>query len=289
MARLWQQIRKSEQGQALPIVLVLLVLGGLLVTPSLDYAATSLNASMIVKQNMRGVYAADAGVEHVLWAVRNSVDPLPEQLPENVNQLEVAIETENMGNYALYYGGFVETGGHYDYLAIDKEIAWIEEEEAYRYTITVIWQPDIGYETIHLREVGVRLPIGYSYQTDSAASFVDNLSIEEPDDTLDGAGAHMLGWVFRPPRPAVTKNNPIETQAFYITGEGELEDDYAWIQSVPEVIDVVSEVSGTLYSITATATRPGDGEVMAEVTADVLWYSETEEMHIILWHINPPK
>jgi len=50
----------------LPIVLILLVVGGLLVAPSLDYAATSLNASRTLKQNLNGVYAADAGVEYIL-------------------------------------------------------------------------------------------------------------------------------------------------------------------------------------------------------------------------------
>jgi len=289
MARLWQQIRKGEKGQALPIVLILLVVGGLLVTPSLNYASTSLFASQMVKKNVRGIYAADAGVEHVLWQIRNGIEPPEEQqLPENINQMQVAIDTDDMGKYALYYGELVDIrDNHYDYLAVDGEAVWDEEEEAYKYTITVTWQPESGYPTIKLEEIGARLPVGYSYQSGSADSFGGNLSTDEPDDTLDGAGAHMLNWELPTPNPEVSLEDPTATQTFYITGTGELEGDYTWVEAARMDIWVVSEATGTLYRITATATRPGDGEVTATVMADAIFNEGTEEIRIIVWQINP--
>ena len=86
-----------------------------------------------------------------------------------------------------------------------------------------------------------------------------------------------------------SEDNPIVTQTFYVTGEGEQEGDYAWVGAASEDIDVVSEVTGTLYRITATARRPGDGEITARVRADVIEISdeETSEISIILWEINP--
>ena len=271
-------------------ILILLVLGGFMVVPSLDYAATSLNASRIVKQNLNGVYAADAGVEYVLRSIRNSISPLPEQPPANINGLEVTIETENKAEYALYYGKFVATGGKYYYLAVEKEVVWVEEADAYRYTITVTLQPEAD-RNVELEEVGARLPVGYVYEPDSADDddFADNLSDAEPSDTLDGAGAHMLNWMLPPPHPTLKETGGPTTasQAFYITGSGELEGDYAWVVSARDVVSTVSEAVGTLYSITATATRPGDSEVIAEVTADVLWYSGASEMNTILWQTNP--
>jgi len=288
MTRLWQQITKGEKGQALPIVLILLVVGGLLVTPSLNYAATSLNAGRIVKQNVRGIYAADAGVEHVLWQIRNGIEPPEEQqLPENVNQMQVAIETDDMGDYVLYYGELVSTGHHYHYLAVDGEAVWDEEEQAYEYTITVTWQAEQGEPKIHLNEVGVRLPVDFSYQSGSADSFGDNLSREEPEDTLDGAGAYMLNWKL-PSNPYVWDPEPIRrTQTFYVTGMGEPEGDYAWVVAGRTDVDIVSEATGKLYRITATATRPGDGEPTARVMADAIFHEATEEIRIILWQINP--
>ncbi len=289
MARLWQRIVRGEKGQALPIVLILLVLGGLLIAPCLSYAATSLNAGQVVEEKVRGVFAADAGMEDALWCLKNSISP-PEQLPENVNQMQVAIQTEERGSYALYYGELLEVSGkHYDYLAVDGEMVWNEGAAAYKYTITVTWQPESGKPTIKLEEVGVRLPLGYSYKPGSAASFADNLSTNEPIDTLDGAGAHMLGWEFGSPRPEVSEGDPIATQTFYVTGEGGQEGDYAWVVSAESDIWVVGEVTGESYRITATATRPGDGEITAKVTA----YVFTEEVegevvtHIVSWQVSP--
>ena len=288
MARLWQQIRKGEKGQALPIVLILLVVGGLLVTPCLNYASTSLFASQMVKKNVRGIYAADAGIEDALWKLKND-PPAPDfyPLPEPVNQMQVAIETDDMGEYVLYYGELVEARQHYDYLAVDGEAVWDEDEEAYKYTITITWQPESGYPSIKLDEVGARLPVGYSYQSGSADSFGGNLSTDEPDDTLDGAGVHMLNWELPTPRPEVSQWDQTATQTFYVTGTGEPEGDYAWVVAAEGDIRVVSEASGILYRITATATRPGDGEITATVMADAIFHEGTEEISIIVWQINP--
>ena len=303
MPRLWRQIIKGEEGQALPIVLILLVVGGLIIAPTLNHVSTSLNAGRIVEENVRGIYAAEAGVEDVLWQITNDFEP-DEELPENVNDLEVTMETEKFGQpnkgYVLYEGEFVETGQDFTYLAVDGEMVWDEPADAYQYTITVTWQPPPPSEReILLDDIGVRLPIGYEYVKYSAADFSeDNLfDDDEPGDldVTDWAGAQMLSWELEQPppepRPKLTIDNPTATQTFYVTGEGDQEGDYAWAKSGETSISEVSEIAGILYSITATATRPGDDEVIARVRADVILYEgedeETAEISIIRWQINP--
>ena len=286
MTRLWQQIIKGEKGQALPLVLSMLVVGGLLIAPSLSYAATSLNAGRIAEENVSGVCAADAGVEYAMWCIKNSIEP-PSQLPENVNQMEVEIHTSEWWwhDYTLYYGELVWTGGHHsDWLDVSGEM--VEEAEAYKYTITVIRQPEAS-GNIKLEEVGVRLPVGYSYQTGSAASFVDNLSTDEPDDTLDEYDAHMLNWDLPSPHPAVSEGEPIATQTFYVTGEEGQSGDYSWVVAHRNDIGIVGEVTGRLHKLTATAIRPGDDETIATVAACVLEEEGAEMIHIISWLINP--
>ena len=288
MARLWKQMIKEEKGMALPIVLVLLVIGGLLIAPTLSYASTSLNAGQVVKKNVRGVYAADAGVEHALWCIKNDAVP-PLQLPENINRMQVDIQTEDKGEYTLaYYGIILEVGGpHYDYLIVAGEMVWVEEAQAYKYTITVTLKEGVT-SVIKLNEVGVRLPVGYSYQPGSAASFGGNLSIDEPNkNDVDPAGAELRGWVFGTPRPEIKPDNPVRTQSFYVTGEGELEGDYTWVVAQDTDIGTVGEVTGILYRITATATNPDNGEITATVMADAIWDDVAEEIRIILWQINP--
>lgn len=281
MVRLLRQMISSEKGQILPLVLALLVFGGLVIAPSLSYAATSLNSSRMLEERMNGVYAADAGVEDALWCLRNGISP-SEQLSENINQMQVAMQTEEKGTYTLYFGELIQPGEHNDYLDVDGEMIWDEEAEAYKYTITAIWQPESGVPVIHLRGIGARLPIGYSYQSGSAAGFVDNLSADEPDETVDSVGAYLLDWEFGTPEPSVSQSNPVQTQTFYITGEGSQEGDYVWVLASREDIGAIGEITGTSYGITATATRPGDGKTTAKIVADVMI---AETTYILSWQI----
>ena len=282
MVRLLKQMISSEKGQVLPLVLALLVFGGLVIAPSLSYAATSLNGSRVLAEGVNGVYAADAGVEDALWCLRNGISP-PQQLSENINQMEVAIQTEEKGTYTLYFGELIQPGEHNDYLDVDGEMMWDEEAEAYKYTITVIWQPESGTPVIHLKGVGARLPVGYSYQSGSAASFVDNLSTDELDETVDAGGAYLLNWEFGSPEPSVSENNPVQTQTFYITGEGSQEGDYTWVVASREDVGAIGEITGTVYRITTTATRSGDGRTTAKIVSDVML---GEMIYILSWQIS---
>jgi len=60
-------MRKKEIGQTLVMVLILLGIGALLVVPSLRLTGTSLKSSQVVERQMKGLYAADAAQEFILW------------------------------------------------------------------------------------------------------------------------------------------------------------------------------------------------------------------------------
>ena len=286
MIRFLKHVITSEKGQVLPIVLALLVLGGLTIVPTLNYAATSLNSGQTIEKGVNGLYAAEAGVEDTLWCLKNDPPvsyPYSYQLPENVNQMQVGIQTEDKGAYTLYFDEVVQTEQHSDYLSVDGEMIWDAGVEAYKYIITVTWQPDSGVTIIHLVEVGARLPIGYSYQPGSASDFVDNLSTSEPD-ILDEPGVYMLSWELESPYPYVSEDNPVQTQTFYITGEGSQEGDYTWVVANRSDIGEVGEITGTLYRITVTATYPENGEITSKITADALIDGGTT--YIISWQIS---
>ena len=282
MLRHLKQLISSEKGQALPIVLALLILGGLTIVPSLGYITTSLKSSRMLVEGVRGVYAADAGIEDALWSLINEVPPST-QLSDNVNQMEVAIQTENKGDYTLYLAQLIEPAGHSDYLDIFGEMVWDGGANAYNYTISITWQADPGSPPIKLAEVGARIPIGYSYQSGSAANFPENLSTDEPDETLNAQGAYLLNWVLESPRPAVSENVTVKTQTFYITGEGSQEGHYAWVVAAEGDIGAVGEIAGTCYQITATATRPEDGKTTAQIVVDII--NELGTIYILSWQI----
>ncbi|MBI2831012.1 MAG: hypothetical protein HYX79_02005 [Chloroflexi bacterium] len=272
----------DEKGQALPIVLALLMLGGLVITPTLDFAATSLKSGRAIKTNVNGVYAAEAGVEYVLWYLKNSLSP-PASLPETTNGMSVAIQTIDNGIFTIAADQLIEMQGHTAYLAVDGTMAWDAGVQKFRYTITTNWQPGSGTPTIHLTEVGATLPLDYSYSSASAAMFASNLSGSEPNITTDARGAYILTWMLSTPYPEVSQSNPVRTQTFYITGTGPAEGDYAWVGINRQDIDFIGEITGTLYLITATATNPENGKTTAIVKADALLADSA--MYIIYWQI----
>ena len=280
MIKLLKKRLSSEKGQALPIVLAMLAIGGLTVAASLNYTSTSLHGSRIIREDVKGIYAAGAGVEHALWSLGNDISP-PTQLSENINQMAVNIQTEEKGDYTLYLGELVQPGVHFEYLDVEGAIEWDEEAEAYKYIITVTLQDE---STIHLKEVGARIPPDYSYQSGSAGSFAENLSTDEPDETLDEHGAYLLNWELSPPHPDVSQDEPIKTQTFYMTGEGSHKGNYAWVVASRTDIGAVGEITGASYRITATATRPEDGKTTAKIVSDVM----TEEgiTYILSWQLS---
>lgn len=67
-----RRLIREEKGQALVLVLVLLIVGGLVIAPLLDFMGTGLKVGKEVYENkMYETYAADAGVEDGLWQVKH--------------------------------------------------------------------------------------------------------------------------------------------------------------------------------------------------------------------------
>jgi hypothetical protein len=65
---------KGEKGSVLPLVLVLLVLGGLILTPLLGLMGTGLGAGQVYEKKTDELYAADAGVEDAIWRIQDGTE-----------------------------------------------------------------------------------------------------------------------------------------------------------------------------------------------------------------------
>ena len=83
MKTAFNKLMRNEKGQALPIVLVLLLLGGLITAPLLGYMGTGLIAGRVHEDRMEELYAADAGVEDALWRIINDDASLPTNIGDN--------------------------------------------------------------------------------------------------------------------------------------------------------------------------------------------------------------
>ena len=283
MRKIWRLILKGELGQALPITLALLVIGGLTIVPSLNLTFSSAKNSRMLEAGIRGTYAAEAGVEDTLWSLANGVSP-SSQLADNINDMQVNIQTVDKGTYTVYFGELIEAGEHMDYLDVAGNMTWDAGADAYKYTVNVTWQPNPGPPTIKLGEVGARIPVGYTYQAGSAAAFAENLSTDEPDEVLDSQGAYLLNWDLGTPAPSISEGQPVQTQIFYIDGTGNLEDYYAWVVADRSDIGAVGEITGNAYRITATAICPETGGTTAKIVAEAM--IDGGLTYITSWQIN---
>jgi len=63
---------RNERGHALTLVLVLLVVGGLILTPLLGLMSTGLVSGQVYEKKTDELYAADAGVEDAIWKIQTN-------------------------------------------------------------------------------------------------------------------------------------------------------------------------------------------------------------------------
>ena len=295
MVRLLKQFLSGEKGQALPVLLGLLAIGGLTIAVSLNYATTSLKGSGIVAESTKGIYAAGAGVEYALWSVGLNGTPLeevPPQLSQNINQMPVGMETLDLGTFTLYCGELADPGDKSNYLALSSNISWVEGTR-YMFQITVTWQPETGSPNLHLETMGARIPVGYHYEADSVTRSDGEAACDPelpqcPEITQDDQGADLLNWLWKDwglTRPELNKDNQEFILTFYITGTGSLAGRYAWVLIDPAAYGLLGEITGTRYRITATATRPEDGSTTAEIVSDVM-IQDDGTVNIVSWQIS---
>jgi len=282
MKKLLNRIVIGEKGQALPIILCLLAIGGLTIAVSVNYATTSIKSCGIVREDMRAVYAAGAGVKYNLWALQEDVATANET-PGNINQMAVSMQTEDMGDFTLYLDDLIEPepGVHTDWVNVLSNIELVGGTTS-NYTISIS-RGEGASGNIRLIEVGAVLPHDYTYVTDSPSSFPENLSTNNPDNTgYTSYGAAWVKWLWDTGQgPLITGNH---TQGLYIDGIGNTEGAYAWIVAQSNDVGMVGEISGTLYRITSTAIRPQDGVVSSEIVAEAIIMGGTS--YIFSWQVS---
>jgi cytoskeletal protein CcmA (bactofilin family) len=92
---------RDEKGQVLILALVLLVVGGLILTPLLGLMSTGLLAGKVYEKKMDEYYAADAGVEDAIWKIMHSDNIsypyyYPEPLTVNNKSVDVVVYREDL-------------------------------------------------------------------------------------------------------------------------------------------------------------------------------------------------
>jgi hypothetical protein len=72
-----KRLIRDEKGQALVMVMILLLIGGLITAPLLSNVGTGLTTGEVYETRTVELYAADAGVEDAIWKIQNKDGYLP--------------------------------------------------------------------------------------------------------------------------------------------------------------------------------------------------------------------
>jgi len=107
-----KRLIRDEKGQALVLVLILLLVGGLIIGPLLSYMGTGLITGNVYERRVEELYAADAGVEDAVWKIQQGEVALCPGYPThsynisdvNGKSVDVAITSVyGVGNVTLTY------------------------------------------------------------------------------------------------------------------------------------------------------------------------------------------
>jgi hypothetical protein len=89
------RVAKDERGKVLILALILLVVGGLILTPLLGLMSTGLVAGQVYEKKTDELYAADSGVEDGIWHLTQGGSP-DDILEITVNGKAVTVEMEEL-------------------------------------------------------------------------------------------------------------------------------------------------------------------------------------------------
>jgi|GEM_PF-5563252 len=99
---------REERGQVLGVAIIMVLLGGMLIPPVLEFITDATNLTIMYKEKALDIYSADAGIEHAMWEVKyNDMEVFPAYdhfdyqnhsqytLDEKINGLDVTVTMEN--------------------------------------------------------------------------------------------------------------------------------------------------------------------------------------------------
>jgi hypothetical protein len=277
MKRTLNKLIKGEKGQALILVLVLMVLGGIVLAPLLAYMSTGLKIGKeVYEERMYGQYAADAGVEDALYKIRTDDPALPDEWevdpwdkdsydtsygpPEypsfqlNGNDVQVTIQP-----YWFLEGLETPPTGmtpHADMVVVGDTIGSVGGNGLYQISINY----DRSKGELKIDRIGVWLPAGFSYVTGTS-----NLEQAPPGakyycvpGVVPYRGGEAIIWDFSSPPPLNFEQLPGDGDkrivTFQFTPDRSPISAFSW--TVARRVDVYLswDVDIKLFQITSQAT-----------------------------------
>ena len=165
------------------LVLILFLLGSLILPPLLSYMQTSLKSVQIYEAKTDELYAADSGIEDVLWQINNDClesllteppyDPYnfdttwSYNLSEQINKEDTTVSVENI--WIPRDVPFMSEAEGRDIIESGKLVVTGNAPDDSTYQIKITFYPEEGEEDdLMVETIGVWLPLGFTYVSGSS-------------------------------------------------------------------------------------------------------------------------
>lgn len=285
--RTWNKLIRDEKGQALIIVMILMLFGGLIIVPMLAYMSTGMKVGKeVYEERMSLFYAADSGAEDALWQIKYekltdlfgaSYDPYDYtttwgyDLPQDVNDKDVDVTIENVWIPDIPIPADPEQIIEQGKLIITGSIP-----EASRYKIKIIYyydnDEDPGGANLKVETIGIWLPPGFDYEGScSLADDPHTVDYAEPD-VDDYCSGKAVVWDFASvvslndfPGAEGAGSPMVRSFTFQFSGPAGQNPGAAlsWIDSLgleAAGIDCAWDADTKIFKITSTATDAATGK-----------------------------
>jgi hypothetical protein len=256
---------KDEKGQALILVLLLLLIGSLIITPTLSFMRTGIVTGRVYEQKDCEIYAADAGVEDAMWRIRydtmgdllsgvgyNKYDFFSNYTyPFNlfINSKNVTVKIQNFWlPTSISPAPNATTAAQ---IISDEKlmIMTYPDAAASTYDVKIVYYYQ-GSNDLNIKKIGIWLASGYDYTEYSGSCSLQGQSFYSAPTISYANGGCAVVWNFTSqpllenfPTPATGSSSPlVKTFTFKYAGpQGQIPELIAsWVET--------SVVPGTSYS-----------------------------------------
>lgn len=286
MKRIANKLIRDEKGQALILVVLLLLVGALIITPLLGFMSTGIRAGQTFETKMDEFYAADAGVENGLWKLSNDPPasyPYPLPMP-NINGKSVTVTIDDIGGstYAPTYRITSTTGGTTIIVYVDAIIALlvlapgeeIEDTDLYVQGDLTLGA-DAEIEGGSIIAVGGNLTLGDGAEIEDADIWVGGDLIVGPGTRIRDGSVICVGGDL-----IVSSSAQIEDADIYVGSWVWDEDLEIFVYAPGNVSASGADIDGTIYS-------NGTADVsVSPFPEDGCPFTPILENEILTWEIN---
>lgn len=286
------RLSSDETGQALIIVLVLLVMGSLTIIPVLTHLGSALKTGEVYEDKTNKMYAADAGVEDAIWQVQ--FDRLPVlfddpnyaydfdascsyELEDTINDLTVNVTIENVwipSNVTLDGLGLTPAAAR---AIIERDVTDNQtnrlivtgtalDDDSYRIKIDFYPAEDTT-DNLSISSIGVWLPHGFTYA--GACNLEETPYDFDPPTTSPQPGGQAALWDFSSEPILFTDLPPMSTYSARVVFDYNADEAgtrpvaIAWVVTSGALsgdIPISWDIDTRIYKVTSTA---GDTTVVA--------------------------